>query len=41
MKLYTKDDQIKYANHIVVIKDGMQIIIPTGEQILADGQYAT
>ena len=37
MKRYTKDDQIKYANRIVVIKDGMQIINPTEEQILADG----
>ena len=37
MKLYTKDGQIKYANRIVVIKDGMQIINPTEEQILADG----
>lgn len=37
MKLYTKDGQIKYANRIVVNKDGMQIINPTEEQILADG----
>lgn len=37
MKLYTKDGQIKYANSIVVIKDGMQVINPTEEQILADG----
>lgn len=37
MKLYTKDNEIKYANRIVVIKDGMQIINPTEEQILADG----
>lgn len=37
MKQYTKDGQIKYANRIVVIKDGMQIINPTEEQILADG----
>lgn len=37
MKQYTKDGQIKYANCIVVIKDGMQIINPTEEQILADG----
>lgn len=26
MKLYTKDGQIKYANRIVVIKDGIQIV---------------
>lgn len=37
MKQYTKDGQIKYANRTVVIKDGMQIINPTEEQILADG----
>ena len=37
MKLYTKNNEIKYANRIVVIKDGMQIINPTEEQILADG----
>lgn len=37
MKLYTKDNEIKYANRIVVNKDGMQIINPTEEQILADG----
>ena len=37
MKQYTKDGQIKYANRIVVIKDGMQIINTTEEQILADG----
>ena len=37
MKLYTKDGQIKYANRIVIIKDGMQIINPSEEQILADG----
>ena len=37
MKQYIKDGQIKYANRIVVIKDGMQIINPTEEQILDDG----
>ena len=37
MKQYTKDNEIKYANRIVVIKDGMQVINPTEEQILADG----
>lgn len=37
MKRYTKDNEIKYANRIVLIKDGMQIINPTEEQILADG----
>ena len=37
MKRYTKNNEIKYANRIVVIKDGMQVINPTEEQILADG----
>ena len=37
MKVYQKDGEIKSANRIVVIKDGMQIINPTEEQILADG----
>ena len=37
MKRYIKDNQILYANRIVVIKDGMRIINPTEEQILADG----
>lgn len=37
MKRYAKDNEIKYANRIVVIKDGMQIINPTEEMILADG----
>lgn len=43
MKRYTKDNEIKYANRIVVNKDGMQIINPTEEQILADGwvEYTT
>lgn len=37
MKVYQKDGVIKTANRIVVNKDGMQIINPTEEQILADG----
>lgn len=37
MKQYTKNKQIKLANRIVIIKDGMQIINPTEEQILAVG----
>lgn len=37
MKRYTKDGQIKYANRIVVNKDGFNIYNPTEEQILADG----
>lgn len=37
MKQYIKDNQIKYANRIVVNKDGFNIYNPTEEQILADG----
>lgn len=37
MKQYQKEGIIKYANQIVVIKDNMQIINPTEEEILADG----
>ena len=40
MKQYTKDGQIKYANRIVVIKDGFNIYNPTEAQLLADGQCA-
>lgn len=37
MKLYTKDGQIKSANSIIVIKDGIKFFNPTEEQILSDG----
>ena len=37
MKRYKKDGIIKYANQIVIIKDGMQTMNPTEEMILADG----
>lgn len=37
MKQYIKDNTIKYANNIVIKKDGMQIINPSEELILADG----
>lgn len=37
MKQYTKDGQIKYANRIVINKDGFNIYNPTEEHILADG----
>lgn len=37
MKQYIKENQIKYANNIVIKKDGMQIINPSEELILADG----
>lgn len=37
MKLYQKDGRISSLNNIVLVKDGMQIINPTEEQVLADG----
>lgn len=37
MKRYIKDNIIKYANNIVIKRDGMQIINPSEELILADG----
>lgn len=37
MKRYIKDEIIKFASEIVIIKNGMQIINPSEEQILADG----
>ena len=37
MKQYIKDGIIKYANNIIVKRDGMQVINPTEEMILADG----
>lgn len=37
MKQYIKDGQIKYANRIEVIVDGMRVLNPTEEMILADG----
>lgn len=37
MKLYTKDGKVSSLNNIIVIKDGMQVINPTEEQVLADG----
>lgn len=37
MKLYTKDGKISSLDNIIVIKDGMQVINPTEEQVLADG----
>ena len=40
MKQYIKDNQILYANRIVVTIDGVSYINPTEEQILADGQCA-
>lgn len=37
MKFYNKGEVIRPKNTIVVIVDGMQVINPTEEQILADG----
>lgn len=37
MKLYTKDGKVSSLNNIIVIKDGMQVINPTEEQVFADG----
>lgn len=37
MKRYTKNNEIKYANRIIINKDGFNIYNPTEEQILADG----
>lgn len=37
MKLYTKDGKVSSLDNIIVIKDGMQVINPTEEQVLADG----
>lgn len=37
MKQYIKDDKVKLKNEIVLHRDGVQVINPTEEQILADG----
>lgn len=37
MKRYIKDGIVKNSNRIFVVKDGMQIINPTEEILLADG----
>ena len=37
MKRYIKDKKIKFANQIVIKKDGKQIINPSEDMILADG----
>lgn len=37
MKLYQKDGRVSSLNNIVLIKDGMQVINPTEEMVLADG----
>lgn len=37
MKLYTKDGKVSSLDNIILIKDSMQVINPTEEQVLADG----
>lgn len=37
MKLYQKDGRVSSLNNIVLIQDGMQVINPTEEMVLADG----
>lgn len=37
MKLYTKDGRVSSLNNIVLTRDGMQVINPTEEMVLADG----
>ena len=37
MKQYIKNGKTKYANQIIIKKEGSQIINPTEELILADG----
>ena len=37
MKQYIKDNKIKFRNEIVICKNGVQVINPTEEMILADG----
>lgn len=37
MKKYIKDNKIKFANQIVIKKDGKQIINPSEQLLLADG----
>lgn len=37
MKLYQKDGRVSSLNNIVLVQDGMQVINPTEEMVLADG----
>ena len=37
MKQYIKDDKVKLKNEIVICRDGVQVINPTEEMLLADG----
>ena len=37
MKQYIKDDKVKLKNEIVLHRNGLQVINPTEEMLLADG----
>ena len=37
MKRYIKNDKIKFRNEIVICRDGVMVINPTDEMLLADG----
>lgn len=37
MKRYIKENKVKFENEIVICRDGVQVINPTEEMILADG----
>ena len=37
MKQYIKDNKIKFRNEIVICRNGVQVINPTENMILADG----
>ena len=37
MKQYIKNDKIKFKNEIVIRRDGVQIVNPTEDMLLADG----
>ena len=37
MKRYIKENKVKFENEIVLHRDGVQIINPTEEMLLADG----
>lgn len=37
MKRYIKDNKLKFRNEIIIIKNGVQVINPSEEMILADG----
>ena len=37
MKRYIKDNKVKFINEIIICNNGVQVINPTEEMILADG----